>query len=85
MDSFRARSARFDLGKNGQIRFNDQVKHCEIIDVSHSGAQLRVSSEAQIPEHFDLYIDIAKQIFRCALVWRNVDSVGIRFTEIIDK
>lgn len=85
MDSFRARSARFDLKKNGQIKFNDQVIHCEIIDVSHSGAQLRVSSAARIPKYFDLYIDIAKQIFRCALVWRNVDSVGIRFEEVIDK
>lgn len=85
MNSFRARSARFDLKINGQIKFNDQVIDCEVMDVSHSGARLLVSSGTGIPGTFDLNIDSARQTFCCSLIWQKSHSVGVHFIKITDK
>jgi PilZ domain len=55
---------------------------CHILDVSATGARLRVGITANLPDSFTLNLDMRRHHSRhCRLVWRARDQVGVRFVQ----
>src|SRR3954469_24171156 len=52
---------------------------CTVLDLSESGAKLRLSLGALIPAHFELAIPSRRERYRCRLVWRTLDTLGVEF------
>jgi hypothetical protein len=55
---------------------------CLIEDVSQTGVRLRVKDNAALPEEFILRLGANRVSHRhCRLVWREGDTVGVRFID----
>ena len=52
---------------------------CTVLDLSEGGAKLRVSLGALIPARFELAIPSRRERYRCRLVWRTLDTLGVEF------
>ena len=52
---------------------------CTVLDHSEGGAKLRVSLGALIPARFELAIPSRRERYRCRLVWRTLDTLGVEF------
>src|SRR3954470_13736205 len=52
---------------------------CTVLDLSEGGANLRVSLGALIPARFELAIPSRRERYRCRLVWRTLDTLGVEF------
>ena len=67
--------------KGAQAAFND--RHCSIPcvvkNISDTGARVRSDNVANIPDTFDLIIDLDGLEARCEVVWRKDMEVGVRF------
>jgi hypothetical protein len=49
-----------------------------IVDLSHTGARLRVKSAETVPAEFELSVGgVANR--RCLVAWRSSNEIGIRF------
>ena len=49
-----------------------------IVDLSHTGARLRVKSAENVPAEFELSVGgVANR--RCQVAWRSGNEIGIRF------
>jgi len=49
-----------------------------IVDLSHTGARLRVKSAEHVPAEFELSVGgVANR--RCLVAWRSSNEIGIRF------
>ena len=56
-----------------------QTQHCHVVDVSQTGAKLRVESVNHVPDAFRLHIDSADFSSECIVVWRGANEVGVIF------
>ena len=54
---------------------------CTVKNISASGARLEVTSTVNLPSTFNLRIPHRGETTRCSLVWRDNNSVGVRFFE----
>ena len=54
---------------------------CTIRDYSECGARLSVENGYALPLHFRLKTDADPEGFRCEVVWRKSDEIGIRFLD----
>src|SRR4051794_40680334 len=52
---------------------------CTVLDLSQGGANLRVSLGALLPARFELAIPSRQERYRCRLVWRTLDALGVEF------
>jgi hypothetical protein len=53
---------------------------CTMLDVSATGAQLRVNATSEVPREFTLILSKNGRVFRrCQIVWRCEDIVGVQF------
>jgi len=52
---------------------------CTVLDLSEGGAKLKVSVGALIPARFELEIPSRRERYRCRLVWRTLDALGVEF------
>jgi hypothetical protein len=53
---------------------------CAMLDVSATGAQLRLNATSEVPNEFILILSKNGRVFRrCQIVWRCEDNVGVRF------
>ena len=52
---------------------------CTVLDLSEGGAKLKVSLGALIPACFELEIPSRRERYRCRLVWRTLDALGVEF------
>jgi methyl-accepting chemotaxis protein len=57
----------------------NQPMPCTVLDLSQGGAKLRVSFGALIPARFELAIPSRGERYRCRLVWRTLDALGVEF------
>jgi hypothetical protein len=71
------RAPRRRVFKAGTIEFGRSAFACVVKDRSDLGASLRVASTAGIPDKFELITDGSR--FRCRVVWRTENSIGIAF------
>lgn len=77
---YRADERRRQL-KSAVIAFNGRhsTLPCSLRDISESGARLQVTS-TQVPDTFELLVDLDGLEVPCAVVWRRGEYVGVKFT-----
>ena len=54
---------------------------CTVRDISDHGARLRCEGSVNLPDHFDLIIDLDGIEVQCEVIWRNRNEIGVRFVE----
>ena len=76
------RSKRLDVIWKGTITWG--MGHpaiiCIIKDISPNGAQLMVEDSRQVPDKFLLKVCNSAKSYRCQSVWRDSQTLGVRFT-----
>jgi hypothetical protein len=58
---------------------------CMVRDVSLTGARIRVSPDAILPERLVLHVPMRRECRLARVVWRDGDMVGLRFEERTDR
>ncbi len=75
------RALRRRVLKGAIAAFND--RHCSVActvrDISSTGARLRTEGSVNIPDTFELLIELDGTEADCEVVWRKGDEVGVRF------
>lgn len=69
---------RFTVVWTGRIVAASRVLDCVILNISASGAKLRVFESMELPQRFTLIVDRFGD-FPTELVWRDRRSAGVRF------
>lgn len=66
--------------KGGLILFNNRhsTLPCSVRDVSETGARLEADAK-NVPDTFELIVDLDGLEVPCEVVWRKVNLVGVRF------
>lgn len=74
------KAARRKQLKAGIISFNNRhsTLPCRVRDISQTGARLEAAA-ASVPDTFQLIIELDGIEADCAVVWRRVNLVGIKF------
>jgi len=67
--------------KGGIIAYSGRhlTVECAVRDLSDEGAKLIVTDHRQIPDSFELLIELDGFEAQCEVVWRRPDSIGVRF------
>jgi PilZ domain len=75
-------SVRHRVLKDGKIVMlnNWSVIDCCIRDISETGARIRCSDAASVPDEFRLLIPSDNTIRNAKVVWRRSDQCGVLFT-----
>ena len=68
----------------GKAIFKDVAKDCVINDLSTSGARLRLTAFAALPDKFDLFIFETRRTYKAAVQWRAGDQAGVVFEQASD-
>jgi hypothetical protein len=55
---------------------------CALDNISWGGACLLVSNPADVPDAFDLIIELNGARESCCVIWRGQKKIGVAFTEI---
>ncbi len=80
------RRSRRRLLKSATICFN--ARHstlpCTVRDMSEGGARLLAQGSINVPDTFELHIDLDGIWVACEVVWRRQSEVGVRFTSAIE-
>jgi hypothetical protein len=71
-----ARTARMLAGK---VQFNDITRDCTILDLSKSGARLKLTGFSGLPGKFDLLVPDRGTTYRSHVQWQFGDEVGVAF------
>ena len=79
-DRNRHRYKRSSVFCAGKIVFEDETIDCDVLNLSASGAQIRVLGEAEPPERFVLRIDGFGK-FDCEVVRRAGEKYGVAFVD----
>lgn len=80
IDSKRNKPRRRIL-KGGIIAYSSRhlTVECAVRDLSDDGARLIVTNHRQIPDSFELLIELDGFEANCEVVWRRPESIGVRF------
>lgn len=75
------RNARRRMLKRGIIAYSGRhlTVECAVRDLSEEGAKLTVADHRQVPDSFELLIELDGFEADCEVVWRRADMLGIRF------
>lgn len=76
------KSARRTVQSQGWIRLEGDfaVQPCLIVDMSHTGARLRVESSKRVTDRFKLLMSRHDTSgYRCQVKWRRGDNLGVKF------
>lgn len=67
--------------KAGRILFGGCVTlECSVRDISDTGARLEFKDAAQVPDTFQLFVELDGLSAECAVAWRRATIVGVGFT-----
>ncbi len=69
---------RFTVVWTGRIVAASRALDCVVLNISASGAKLRVFESLELPQRFTLIVDRFGD-FPAELVWRDRRSAGVRF------
>lgn len=58
---------------------------CVVKDISEHGCRLAVPGSINLPDTFELIIELDGWVVPCAVIWRRADEVGATFTGPIQK
>jgi hypothetical protein len=69
--------------KAGRIVFNRRasVVTCTIRNMSSKGAKLVVSSQAGLPNSFELELESGGPPRSCRVIWRRDNEIGVNFVD----
>lgn len=70
------RTARMLAGK---VQFNDITRDCTILDLSKSGARLKLTGFSGLPGKFDLFVPDRGTTYRAHVQWQFGGEVGVAF------
>jgi hypothetical protein len=75
------RETRRRMLKAGIIAFNDRYSTlpCTVRDLSSTGARLRVDAVFNVPDTFDLIVELDGLEAPCQVVWRRQNEIGVTF------
>jgi len=81
----RRSSSRQKSFLQGRIYFNNRRSSvdCLIRDYSDTGARLRFSEAANVPEAIELYIPNKDEFHRARIEWRSGNEMGVSFGDEI--
>lgn len=67
--------------KGGVIAFSNRriTVPCMVRDISDAGARLKVDRASEIPDTFDLLVDLDGCEYECEVMWREDNQIGVRF------
>ena len=67
--------------KGGTIAYSDRrlTIPCVVRDIAEAGAKLKVNRIEEVPDTFDLIIDLDGFESSCIVVWRKDREIGVRF------
>ena len=80
MNENRRRHKRDRVLKEGQIVFHHGqcTVNCAVVDISASGARVRVDTALGLPEHFELRL-YRGPAYTCRVVWNQGNTLGVEF------
>jgi hypothetical protein len=56
------------------------VRKCTMVDISETGAQIRVDNPSSVPKYFTVsFSQTDRRGKNCKVVWRSTTSIGIQF------
>ncbi len=69
--------------KAGRIVFNHRgsVVNCTVRNMSSKGAKLVVSSQAGLPNSFELELEAGGPPHPCRVIWRRDNEIGVNFVD----
>lgn len=76
-------SARMRMLKGGMIMFSGRhaTIPCVVRDMSNGGARLQVAQVTQVPDTFELLVELDGIEVPCRIAWRKVTEIGVEFLE----
>lgn len=76
------RNPRRRILKRGIIAYSGRhlTFECAVRDLSDQGAKLIVTDHRQVPDSFELLVELDGFEADCEVVWRRSDTLGVRFT-----
>ncbi len=80
-DESKRRNPRRRILKRAIIAYSGRhlTVECAVRDLSDAGARLMTTDHRQIPDSFELLIELDGFEADCEVVWRRSDSLGVRF------
>lgn len=80
-DASKRRNPRRRILKRAIIAYSGRhlTVECAVRDLSEEGARLMTTDHRQIPDSFELLIELDGFEADCEVVWRRSDSLGVRF------
>lgn len=77
--SDRRAAEREPAGLHAKATFGDVTKECEVVDLSRTGARVRLPSFTALPDKFELYVPERQAVFRATVQWRLNAELGVAF------
>jgi len=73
--------ARRRVLKGGLVAFSERhaTLSCTVRDLSDAGARLRLGGAPNVPDRFELIIDLDGLEALCQVVWRKDQEMGVKF------
>ena len=78
-DDRRAERHEVSMAAKGILSNLDESLDCEIINLSETGAKLRLSHSGDLPEKLKLFVPETHSFNKCRIVWQENDEIGVRF------
>ena len=73
------RAARRDVRRSAKISFARKNITCMVRNVSATGAAIEAANLAEIPDSFQLVMEMETAARSCAVVWRKQKQIGVEF------
>jgi hypothetical protein len=76
------RTPRRRVLKSGLVAFNQRhaTLSCTVRDLSDTGALLRLSDVAHVPQRFELIVELDGLEADCEVMWRRGRDLGVKFS-----
>jgi PilZ domain len=74
------RASRRNVKRAGRISYARQHLTCTVRNISATGASIEAANLAQIPDNFQLMMEMESTARRCAVVWRKPKQIGVQFS-----
>ena len=71
-----------EVGNQGFIKLGEEFYSCLIIDLSITGAGLRLDDAVGLPDKFELRFGRTSR--NCSLIWQKSENAGVRFEADIE-
>lgn len=78
-DDNKRKAKRRDVRRSAKISFARQSITCMVRNVSATGAAIEAANLAEIPDSFQLVMEMETAARRCAVVWRKQKQIGVEF------